>query len=223
MPLLGWPFQFHRRLASCFPNTGSDAADRILSWAAAVPTALVPHSSPSMKTYPVAEVRTSCQGRGHAHVDQEGLPVSWPVCLLFLLHWGQLFFGGDRYLGTLKTSTHHPFSNFSVLTHAEEGGRDRLFTLRRWTRILSQRRNSGEMSPPHWVGRPAQSGGPWAVSTDQAGFNSRIKSAHSLQVHVLFQEWKLLAQAKDTLRSISHVPGKHGFLSPGILLALCLL
>lgn len=46
--------------------------------------------------------------------------MSRPVCLLFLLRWGQLFLGRNRCLGTLKTSTHHPLSNFSVLTHAGE-------------------------------------------------------------------------------------------------------
>lgn len=63
--------------------------------------------------------------------------MSWLVCLLFLLSWGQLFLGGDRCLSTLKTSTHHPFPNFSVMTHAEERGRDRLSTLRRRKRIPS--------------------------------------------------------------------------------------
>lgn len=82
-----------------------------------------PHSSPSVKTHPVAEVCASRQDRGHAHVDQEGLPVSRTVRLL-LLRGGQLFLGGNRCLGTLKTSTHLPFSNFSVLTRAAGRGRE---------------------------------------------------------------------------------------------------
>lgn len=113
----------------------------------------------SVKTYPVAEVCTGRQDCGHAHVDQEGLPVSWPVCLLFLLGWGQLFLGGDRCLSTLKTSTHHSFPNFSVMTHAEERGGDRLSTLRRQKKIPSPWRKSGEMNPPLPVGKPEQGTG----------------------------------------------------------------
>lgn len=123
IPSWGWPFQFQSRLASCCSlYTRSDAADRILSWAVAVPPSL------SVKTHPVAQVRAGGQERGHAHIDQEGLPVTWPMCLVFLLSGGQLFLGGDRRLSTLKTSTHHPSPNFSVWTHAEERGRDRLVT-----------------------------------------------------------------------------------------------
>lgn len=40
----------------------------------------------SVKTYPVAEVRASREDRGHAHVDQKGLPVSQRLVLL-LLGW----------------------------------------------------------------------------------------------------------------------------------------
>lgn len=43
---------------------------------------------------------------------------------LLLLRGGQLFLGGNRCLGTLKTSTHLPFSNFSVLTRAAGRGRE---------------------------------------------------------------------------------------------------
>lgn len=131
-PSWGWPFQFHHRLVSCcFFYARLDAADQILTWAVAAPSTLMPHRSLSVKTNPVTEVCASRQCRGHAHVDQEGLPVNWPMCLLFLLGWGQLFLSGDRCLSTLKTSTHHPFPNFSVLTHTEERGRDRLSALRR--------------------------------------------------------------------------------------------
>lgn len=41
---------------------------------------------PSVKTYPVAEVRAGREDRGHAHVDQEGLPGTQHVVLL-LLGW----------------------------------------------------------------------------------------------------------------------------------------
>lgn len=65
---------------------------------------------PSVKTYPVAEVRASREDRGHAHVDQKGLPVSQRLVLL-LLGWRWL-------LG--RTCPHDPPSDFSVLTRAEE-------------------------------------------------------------------------------------------------------
>lgn len=97
--------------------------------------------------------------------------MSWPVCLLFLIHWGQLFLGGSRCLGALKTSSHHSFSNFSVLTHAGERGRGRLLTSRRW-------RSKPFML--HRVGRSAQraaclsssSWGPWAIPMARAGLHS---------------------------------------------------
>lgn len=41
---------------------------------------------PSVKTYPVAEVRAGREDRGHAHVDQEGLPGTQHV-VLPLLGW----------------------------------------------------------------------------------------------------------------------------------------
>lgn len=66
---------------------------------------------PSVKTYPVAEVRASCEDRGHAHVDQEGLPVSQSLVLLLL---------GWRRLPLSRIWPHDPPSDFSVLTRAEE-------------------------------------------------------------------------------------------------------
>lgn len=182
-----------------------------------------------MKAHPVAEVRTSRQGRGHAHVDQEGLPVSWPVCLLFLVRWGQLFLGGSRCLGALKTSSHHSFSNFSVLTHAGERGRGRLLTSRRWTRALPRRRNSGEASHScctGWEGQHRQQSVCLALGDlgqypwPGLGF---IQVTCSPPMYVLYQKWKLLAVAKDELRSISQLQGKHGFLSLDTLVALYLL
>lgn len=66
---------------------------------------------PSVKTYPVAEVRASCEDRGHAHVDQEGLPVSQNLVLLLF---------GRRQLPLSRTCPRDPPSDFSVLTRAEE-------------------------------------------------------------------------------------------------------
>lgn len=181
----------------------------------AVPTTLTPHSSPSVKTYPVAEVCTGRQDRGHAHIDQEGLPVSRPVCLLFLLRCGQLFLGGNRCLGTLMTPAHHPFSNFSVLTHAgerERGGY--LFTLRGWTWVPSLWKNSGETSPARCAGggeatQPAArlSSCPWGPcnSCSQGWVSFKDQVSQQPTVYVLYQEWKLPALAKDALSSISQL------------------
>lgn len=65
---------------------------------------------PSVETYPVAEVRAGREDRGHAHVDQKGLPVNRRLVLLLL--------GWQRLLG--RTCPRDPPSDFSVLTRAEE-------------------------------------------------------------------------------------------------------
>lgn len=70
---------------------------------------MVSPARPSVKTYPVAEVRASREDRGHAHVDQKGLPVSQRLVLL-LLGWRRLLLG--------STCPHNPPSDFSVLTRA---------------------------------------------------------------------------------------------------------
>ena len=66
---------------------------------------------PSVETHPVAEVRAGREDRGHAHVDQKGLPVSQRLVLL-LRRWRRLPLG--------RTCPGGPPSHFSVLTRAEE-------------------------------------------------------------------------------------------------------
>lgn len=65
----------------------------------------------SVETDPVAEVRAGREDRGHAHVDQQRLPVSQRLVLLLL---------GRRRLPLGRTCPHNPPSDFSVLTCAEE-------------------------------------------------------------------------------------------------------
>lgn len=69
-----------------------------------------------MKTYPVAEVRAGREDRGHAHVDEEGLPGSQRLVLPLL---------GRRGLPLGGTCPHGPPSDFSVWTRAEGGGEQR--------------------------------------------------------------------------------------------------
>lgn len=82
-----------------------------------VPTVLP--ACPSVKTYPVAEVRAGREDRGHAHVDQEGLPGSERRVLLLL---------GRRGLPLGRTCPHGPPSDFSVWTGAEGGDAQRRVT-----------------------------------------------------------------------------------------------
>lgn len=73
---------------------------------------------PSVKTYPVAEVRAGRENCQHAHIDQEGLPVCQRVVLVLLGRQG-LSFARDGGGGTALTLPHDPPSDFNVWTRAE--------------------------------------------------------------------------------------------------------